>query len=86
MDAPNISLVILNMITVALGVDFLLRELTGYDRNAANDGEMLRNDGDTSKAVRDNNFIIFDLFNRTLLSGRFIPSPECKYCGFKSGE
>lgn len=63
-DNATASLVLPNVIAAALGVNFVIREITGYAGSAQN------------KA----NFAMFDLLGIKLTRERILPSPGCPAC------
>lgn len=83
MEQTHVSLVIPNVIAAALAVDTLLRELTEYPYTAFHIGQtrvqsQVKNN---AKLQQTNNFLLFDLVNRRIMSERIIPSPSCPICG-----
>ena len=83
MEQAQISLVIPNMIAAALALDTLVRNVTGYADQVFDyeTDNIQENKQSISKPYDSNNFTLFDLINRTLVTERIIPSPRCKLCG-----
>lgn len=79
MEQLPVSLVTLNLIAVAMALDMLLREITGY-AVSAQDGTLDNSQYVPQTHSKNVNFILFDLINRTLITERIIPSLQCPYC------
>ncbi len=81
-EYAHISLVTVNLFAVALGMDFLLRQVTGYDKPDTDGiGRIPTDGGNTTATSNVGNSVLFDLFSRTLTCEHIVPTPGCLYCG-----
>jgi len=76
------SLATANAIVAGLGLELLLREVTGYSGRASLDEQGIDRNGtlDGQPAARDVNFLFFDLLNWSLAAERLLPTAGCPDC------
>lgn len=82
MEQAHVSLIIPNIVAAESALDMVLREITGYAET--NDTHDTQTEVDSSRHTRcyntDNNFVLFDLLNRSITRGHIAPTPGCPLC------